>query len=302
MLDFSKIHDDEHVLSNGMNMFFIYRRLAYCMKHILFIGAGSMAEAMIHGFTKQQVFAPSSITVTNKQNKTRLQYLQTTYGVTPTCDIATAIAQTELVILAMKPKDVASSLQMIQPYLQPHTPILSVVAGYAIESITSILSERPIARIMPNTSAQIAMSTTGVAFNACSDETFKQSIHTMLRAIGSVVEVAEDQLHVVTALSGSGPAYFYYVVEAMQAAGLAYGLPQETVEKLVVETMAGAAEMLKQTNETPDILRQKITSPGGTTAAAIQALEQHHVKDAFTACVHDAEQKSRHLAKSAVNV
>lgn len=272
------------------------------MQNILFIGAGSMAEAMIHGFTAQQVLTPANIIVTNKQNKDRLTTLQATYGVTPTYELAQAVQKSDLVILAMKPKDVAASLADIAPHIPADTPVLSIVAGYAIDAIVHMIGNRPVARIMPNTSAQIGMSTTGVAFNDVSDESFKVDVHTLLKAIGSVVEVEEDQLHAVTALSGSGPAYFYYVVEAMKATGVTYGLSDDIVEKLVVETMAGASEMLKRAGEPPEVLRKKITSPGGTTAAGIEALAQFNVKDAFTTCVAQAEAKSRELAKSAVQV
>lgn len=268
------------------------------MQNILFIGAGSMAEAMIHGFTAQKVLIPENIIITNKQNKDRLKTLQTTYGVTPVDDLARAVQTADLIVLAMKPKDVATSLVNLASMIGTYTPVLSIVAGYSIASIVEMIGDRPIARIMPNTSAQIGMSTTGVAFNPQSDADFKADIHTLLTAIGSVVEVDEDQLHAVTALSGSGPAYFYYVVEAMKAAGITYGLSDAIVEKLVVETMAGASEMLKRAGEPPEVLRKKITSPGGTTAAGIAALEQFDVKQAFTSCIAQAETKSRELAQS----
>lgn len=268
------------------------------MKNILFIGAGSMAEAIIHGLTAQNVIDAAHIFVTNKSNEAKLQQLHEAYGVSTTYELATALQQADLVVLAMKPKDVTAALTQLAAHIPATTPMLSVVAGYAMASIEQLVGARPLARIMPNTSAQIALSTTGVAYNAAVDDATKEVITTLLQSIGTVIEVEEDQLHAVTAISGSGPAYFYYVVEAMEEAGLTYGLDEQTVKQLVVETMAGASEMLKRVDEEPHLLRKKITSPGGTTEAGVNALKKFHVKEAFTTCIADAEAKSRELANS----
>lgn len=268
------------------------------MNRILFYGAGSIAEAIIHGLAQKSFILNEHIFVTNKQNKEKIESLHTTYGVTPVENLQDAVKQSDLIILAMKPKDVAEALEAIQTAIQPHTPILSIVAGYSMASIANIVQDRPLIRMMPNTSAQIGQSTTGVAFNNAVSTIVKKEIMMLLQTFGTVVEVDEDQLHAVTALSGSGPAYFYYVVEAMKEAGLAHGLSNDIVDQLIVETMAGAAEMLKTVDEEPDVLRKKITSPGGTTAAGIDALQQFNVKQAFINCVHAAEKKSRDLANS----
>lgn len=268
------------------------------MKNILFIGAGSMAEAIIHGLTAQQVIEADHIFVTNKSNEAKLTQLHEAYGISATYELAQALQQADLVVLAMKPKDVKAALEKIASHIPAQTPVLSIVAGYAIASIEAILGARPVARIMPNTSAQIALSTTGVAYNNAVTAATKEAITTLLQSIGTVIEVQEDQLHAVTAISGSGPAYFYYIVEAMKEAGLTYGLDEDTVKQLVVETMSGASEMLKRVDEEPQLLRKKITSPGGTTEAGVKALEKFKVKEAFTTCIADAEAKSRELANS----
>ncbi len=270
----------------------------HIVNNILFYGAGSIAEAIIHGLAKKSFIRNENIFVTNKQNKAKIQVLHTTYGVTPVENLETTIQQSDLIILAMKPKDVAEALEKIKTTIQPNTPILSIVAGYSMDSIAKIVQNRPLIRMMPNTSAQIGQSTTGVAFNEAVTNNLKKEIQMLLQTFGTVVEVQEDQLHAVTALSGSGPAYFYYVVEAMKEAGLAHGLTSDVVDQLIVETMAGAAEMLKQVDEEPATLRKKITSPGGTTAAGIAALQQFDVKQAFIECVDAAEKKSRDLANS----
>ena len=197
------------------------------MKNILFIGAGSMAEAIIHGLTAQQVIDAAHIFVTNKSNEAKLTQLHEAYGISATYELADALQQADLVVLAMKPKDVKAALEKIAAHIPAQKPVLSNVACYAMASIEAILGARPLARIMPNTSAQIALSTTGVAYNAAVNDGTKQAITTLLQSIGTVIEVEEDQLHAVTAISGSGPAYFYYVVEAMKEAGLTYGLDEQ---------------------------------------------------------------------------
>ncbi|WP_235728327.1 pyrroline-5-carboxylate reductase family protein [Kurthia senegalensis] len=135
------------------------------MNNILFYGAGSIAEAIIHGLAKKSFIRNENIFVTNKQNKAKIQTLHTTYGVTPVENLETTIQQSDLIILAMKPKDVAEALEKIKKVIQPNTPILSIVAGYSMDSIAKIVQNRPLIRMMPNTSAQIGQSTTGVAFN-----------------------------------------------------------------------------------------------------------------------------------------
>lgn len=266
------------------------------MNKIVFVGAGSMAEAMIQGWVKQEVFAPTDIYVMNKSNTTKLQVLATNYGVQIAENRQTALAEADCIILAMKPKDVVAGMTDIAPFLNDKTVVLSVVAGTSMEKIQTVLGKRPIARVMPNTSATIGMSASGIAFNEHITSELNAQFMQMLEAIGVAIEVKEEELHAITALSGSGPAYLYYLVEAFEQAGMKYGLERETIRKLAVQTIAGAAEMLKQSNEEPAELRRKVTSPGGTTAAGIKALEEHHFIDAIEACIDEAAKRSKELA------
>ncbi|RUL56862.1 pyrroline-5-carboxylate reductase [Lysinibacillus antri] len=266
------------------------------MQKILFLGAGSMAEALIHGWVEEEVVPAEHIYVTNRSNSERLALLHQKYGVN-ILENKEDIFSMDLLILAIKPKDVKAAMEDVKDYIGPETAVLSVVAGIAIETIEEGLGSRPIARVMPNTSATIGMSASGIAFNNQVSQVHKALYLQMLEAVGIVIEVDEDKLHAVTALSGSGPAYLYYLLEAWESVGTEFGLSKEVVRQLMVQTIAGSAAMLKSVKEEPDVLRKKVTSPGGTTEAGIRALESNRFNEAIFACIKSAEARSRELAK-----
>lgn len=267
------------------------------MKTIVFVGAGSMAQAMIHGWMKEATVAPENVFVMNKSDRKKLTSLNETYGVQVVSENKEVLKKADLIILAMKPKDVQAGMQAIAPYLSKTAVVLSVLAGVPITTIAQGLGERPIARCMPNTSATIGMSASAVAWNEQMNQTDKDEILQLLGTIGSVIEVEEDQLHVITALSGSGPAYVYYFVEAFEKAAVASGLDSKVARNLLVQTLAGSAEMLKQSSDSPATLRQHVTSPGGTTEAGIQALQEKGFIDMLGSCLNEAESRSRELGK-----
>lgn len=266
------------------------------MQKIIFLGAGSMAEALIHGWVDHKVVKSEKIYVSNRSNRERLEELKNKFKVQILED-KKELANADLIVLAMKPKDLQNALSSVKEYIGDDTAILSVVAGIAIDTIEEILGKRPVARVMPNTSAMIGMAASGIAFNEKVTELQKKLYLQMLEAVGIVIEVEEDQLHAVTALSGSGPAYIYYLLEAWEKIGTEFGLSKEVVRKLMVQTIAGSAAMLKEVKEEPCVLRRKVTSPGGTTEAGIKALESYHFNDAISACIKSAEARSRELAE-----
>ena len=266
------------------------------MQKIIFIGAGSMAEALIHGWVEKEVVNPASVYVSNRSNKERIEELIKKYHVQALNDF-TQLSDADLIILAMKPKDAISAMQSISTFITEDTAVLSILAGVNIATIEEYLGQRAIARVMPNTSATIGMSASGITFNARVSEVQRTLYIEMLEAVGIVIEVEEDKLHAVTALSGSGPAYLYYLLEAFERVGTEFGLSKEIVRRLMVQTIAGSAEMLKTVKEEPETLRKKVTSPGGTTEAGIRALESMAFNDAIANCIRSAENRSRELAR-----
>ncbi|WP_075617895.1 pyrroline-5-carboxylate reductase [Paenisporosarcina indica] len=267
------------------------------MKTIVFVGAGSMAQAMIHGWMKEDTVSPDDVYVMNKSDRAKLSSLKETYGVNLVCEEKEIVKKADLVILAMKPKDVQAGMETIAPLLPSNAVVLSVLAGVPMETIEQGLGKRPIARCMPNTSANVGMSASAVAWNNQIQNDEKKEILHLLQAIGIVKEVEEEQLHVVTALSGSGPAYIYYFVEAFESAAILGGLSSKVARELLVQTLAGSAEMLKQSIEPPANLREKVTSPGGTTEAGIQSLQQNGFTEILAECLKAAEARSRELGK-----
>lgn len=266
------------------------------MQKVLFIGAGSMAEALIHGWIKKDVIQPNAIYISNRSNNERLDELVQCFHVN-ILETNAQIQDADLIVLAMKPKDARNAMDKIAPFLSDKTAILSILAGVGITTIEQHLGRRAIARVMPNTSAAIGMSASGIAFNGYVDKEQRAQFIQMLQAIGIVIEVEEEKLHVVTALSGSGPAYLYYLIEAFEQVGVEFGLSKEIVRELMVQTIAGSAEMLKSKKEEPAALRKKVTSPGGTTEAGIKALESMSFNEAIANCVRSAENRSRELAR-----
>lgn len=278
-----------------MKTFFIWNSEGNILQKVIFIGAGSMAEALIHGWIEKNVIHPDAVYISNRSNNERLEELVQRFNVN-ILESNTQFQDADLIVLAMKPKDARNAMEKIIPFLSDKTAILSVLAGVSIDTIEEYLGNRAIARVMPNTSAAIGMSASGIAFNLYVSEEQRAKFIEMLQAIGIVIEVEEEKLHAVTALSGSGPAYLYYLIEAFEKVGTEFGLTKEIVRELMIQTIAGSAEMLKAKKEEPASLRKKVTSPGGTTEAGIKALESMSFNEAIASCIRSAEARSRELA------
>ncbi|MDN7245703.1 pyrroline-5-carboxylate reductase [Planococcus shenhongbingii] len=263
--------------------------------NIVCIGAGSMAESMIHGWINKRILKPSDISVMNKSDIDRLEFLRDEYGVNIVQKEKAELKNADFALLAMKPKDVKAALCGIQDDLSPDTVILSVVAGVPIRTIQKYVGNLPIARAMPNTSAKIGKSATGVAWSEQVTLEQQYELRDLLSSIGGVTVVEEPQLDAVTAVAGSGPAFIYYFAEAMTEAGVANGLSLEDSKKLVRQTFSGASEMLQYAEFAE--LRKKVTSPNGTTAAGIASLEENNFKEIIGECINQAASRSQALGR-----
>ncbi|AJI39298.1 pyrroline-5-carboxylate reductase [Bacillus anthracis] len=269
------------------------------IQNISFLGAGSIAEAIIGGLLHANVVKGEQITVSNRSNETRLQELHQKYGVKGTHNKKELLTDTNILFLAMKPKDIAEALIPFKEYIHHNVLIISLLAGVSTHSIKNLLQKDvPIIRAMPNTSAAILKSATAISPSKHATAEHIQTAIALFKTIGLVSVVEEEDMHAVTALSGSGPAYIYYVVEAMEAAAKKIGLKEDIAKSLILQTMIGAAEMLKASEKHPSILRKEITSPGGTTEAGIEVLQEHKFQQALISCITQAAQRSHNLGKT----
>lgn len=254
-----------------------------------------MAESMIHGWINKRIMKPEEISVTNRSDQDRLEFLQDEYGVNIVDEDKTELKDAHFILLAMKPKDVAAALEGIKKKLTGNTVIISVAAGVSIETIQRHVGNFPVARAMPNTSAQVGKSATGVAWSKYVTVEQQHELRKLLSSIGSVTVVEENQLDAVTGVAGSGPAYLYYFAEAMHEAGIANGLSSADAKKLVRQTFLGAAEMMQQEDFVE--LRQKVTSPNGTTAAGVASLADNSFKEIVGQGISAATARSKELGK-----
>ncbi len=190
-------------------------------------------------------------------------------------------------------------LPLFKEYINNNVLIISLLAGVSTDSIRKLLQKDvPIIRAMPNTSAAILKSATAISPSKHATAEHIRTATSLFETIGLVSVVEEEDMHAVTALSGSGPAYIYYVVEAMEEAAKKIGLKEDVAKSLILQTMIGAAEMLKASDKHPSILRKEITSPGGTTEAGIEVLQEHKFQQALISCITQATKRSHNLGKT----
>ena len=265
---------------------------------ICFLGAGSMAEAMIAGIVKTTLIPAHNIYVLNRNDRNRIIELSQKYGIAKEFDKAKAIAKSSMIILATKPKDVTEAILVIKEYTNSKQTFLSLLAGVSTDYISALLQHKaPVIRAMPNTSATVGLSATAISPGKWAELKNVQLAQKLLESIGIVKVVDEEQLDAITGLSGTGPAYVYYLVEAMEKAAVHLGLNQVTARELVLQTIIGAGEMLKVNEESPQVLREKVTSPGGTTMAGIAVLESFRFQEGMIQAIKKATERSTELGK-----
>ncbi|REK77919.1 pyrroline-5-carboxylate reductase [Paenibacillus paeoniae] len=252
---------------------------------ICFYGAGSMAEAIARGLIHNKLVEPGQISMLNRSNEQRLTELHDRYGVQTVLQGTnndTYLKEADIIFLAMKPKDAAEAIAAIAPLLHSKQLIVSVIAGLSIASMERLLGEeQPIVRTMPNTSSTIGLGATGISYSSKVTSSQRLISEAMFQSIGINAVVEESLQDSVVGVSGSGPAYVYLVMEAMLTAAEKLGFDPDTAKELVVQTVLGAAQMVKQTGESPEQLRRKVTSPNGTTQAAIETMTEAGLPEAI---------------------
>jgi pyrroline-5-carboxylate reductase len=257
------------------------------------IGAGVMGEALLSGLLRGGGWSPADLLVGEKRSA-RATELQQKYRVQVVANLVAA--QAETVMLVVKPQDLAEVLAEISPSLQPGQLLISVAAGVTTSFIEArVPAGVSVVRVMTNTPALVDEGMAVIAAGSHCSEFQLAVAEKLMAATGSVLRVAEKHLDAVTAISGSGPAYIFFVVESMIEAGVHLGLPRATATELVVQTLIGSAKMLRETQTHPVVLREQVTSPAGTTAAALRELEVHRVRAAFLAAMEAARDRSLNL-------
>lgn len=266
---------------------------------VAFIGAGSMAEAIIAGLAKDESLVKrENIVATNKLNEDRLEELQHKYGISTIVGKAAVVRDADIIVLSMKPKDLAEAVEDIKDFVNEDQVIVSVIAGASCDLIAGLFGKKvPVIRTMPNTSAMIGYSATALSKGEYATEAQLKDAIALFETVGSAFVVEEDEMHAVTSISGSGPAYFYFMVEAMEEAAKKVGLRDEIAHDLIIQTIVGAGQMLKETTVDPGTLRKNISSPGGTTQAGIETLATENFQEAVIACVQRAHDRSREMEK-----
>ncbi|WP_375430283.1 pyrroline-5-carboxylate reductase [uncultured Friedmanniella sp.] len=263
-------------------------------RRLAVLGAGVMGETVLSGLLRAG-WTPERIVATDRRVE-RQHELVERYGIAM-LDNVEAAAWADTVVLVVKPQDMSDLLTEIGPALAPDTLVVSLAAGVDTATIEAQLPAGvPVVRVMANTPAQVDEGMAAISAGTHSGDDELRRVTEILSATGRVVSLPERYLDAVTALSGSGPAYLFFVVEAMIEAGVHLGLPRDTATELVVQTMLGSAKLLRETGEHPTVLRERVTSPGGTTAAAIRQLEDHKVRAAFLGAIEAARDRSRDLA------
>ncbi len=258
--------------------------------HIAFIGGGNMATAMVSGLLKQG-FPLAQIDVIEPFAEAR-ERLQTQLGVAAQEQTGAFLEQAGIVIWAVKPQSFKEAALQNRFYTRDALHI-SVAAGIPSDSITKWLGNERVIRTMPNTPALIGKGITGLFARPAVTDADRQHAERVVSGMGQFLWLShEAQLDAVTAISGSGPAYMFYFMEAMTAAGAAMGLEREQAYQLAVATFIGAGELAQSSHEPPEILRQRVTSKGGTTHAAITSMEESHIKDLFAKALHSAHRRA----------
>jgi pyrroline-5-carboxylate reductase len=256
-----------------------------------------MGEALVAGLIRSRRWKPSQITVTDVRPE-QLERLKKNYKVRTSADNRWAVRDADIVLLAVKPQHMKHVLEDLGPVIRQSQLVLSIAAGITTTFLETFLAKGvPTIRVMPNTPALVGAGASGLARGRWAKDAHEKTAQSILSTVGMVTVVSEKEMDAVTAVSGSGPAYVFYVAEAMLDAAVSLGLAPHVADSLVRQTIKGAGELLAQSHEGPQTLRERVTSPGGTTEAALKVLEGAKLKRIFLKALKKASQRSQELSR-----
>ncbi|MEQ2465659.1 pyrroline-5-carboxylate reductase [Niallia hominis] len=266
-------------------------------KTVAFIGAGSMAEAMIAGAIQAEKLPSNQIIVTNNSNNDRLQELANKYEVRTLQKELLPYKEIDLFILAMKPKGAREAFRSLKDKLNLNQVVISVLAGITTTFMEDHLQEgQQVIRVMPNTSSMVQQSATALTSGQHTKPENIEAVKELLQCLGKVFVIEEEQMDLFTGIAGSGPAYFYYLMEHMESVGLQYGMPKELIREIVSQTVYGAAKMVMEKGTSPTILKENVTSPNGTTASGLKALADYNGGEAISQAIKHAASRSKQIS------
>ena len=267
------------------------------MSQTAILGAGVMGETLLSGLVRAGRRVDDLLV--GEKRPERARELEERYGVQVVSNVE-ATRKADTLALVVKPQDMGGLLDEIAPELRAGQLVVSLAAGITTAFIEARVPEGvAVVRVMPNTPALVDEGMAAIAPGSHCDESHLAEAESLMASTGKVLRIPEKQMDAVTAISGSGPAYIFFVVESMIEAGVHLGLPRATATELVVQTLVGSAAMLRETGTHPVVLREQVTSPSGTTASALRELEIHRVRAAFLAAMEAARNRSRELAEEA---
>lgn len=266
---------------------------------IAFVGGGVMGEAMIRGILNKQLVTPAEISVSDPLD-TRRRLLQERYGVVVTAQNRDCVRGKEVVVLSVKPQNAAEAMRDLKGALAPDQLVLSIVAGVPIRTIVTSLAHGTVVRVMPNTPAQIGQGISVWTATPTVTQQQREWAQSILRTLGREIYIADEgYLDLATALSGTGPAYIFLFLEALIDAGVQIGFSRDISQQLVLQTALGSVLMLQETGQHPAELRNMVTSPGGTSAAALYEMEEGRIRAVVARAVVAACERSKALGREA---
>ena len=261
-----------------------------------FIGAGAMAEAIVSGMVQSGLCRGTDIVMSNRSTE-KLERMHAQYGVAVASDNSLVMQQAEYIVLAVKPQQFPTMCEALQCKPGSRQTVVSIMAGLSIAAIEEKLGDCTVFRVMPNTPAKIGWGMTGVSCTERATDEQRQTVQRMFDSVGKTVLVEEHYMDALGAVSGCGPAYMYMFIDAVAKAAVKCGLPYEKAKNYAALTMIGAAEMVLNSLDTPDVLRDKVCSPGGSTIEGVKVLDNAGFESIVIDCITAAYKRNKELGK-----